>query len=76
MLLLCGAAFNARAAEPTAEATEISVEWAGEQALTPRAPLQLAGRPPAARHSWASGSADRRIESPDLDVAERPPERR
>lgn len=75
MLLLCGAAINVRAGEPTAETTETSVESVGEQALTPRAPMQLSGPPPAAPHSWANGSADRRIESPDLDVPERPPER-
>ena len=75
MLVLGGAALNARVTEPTAEATESSVESMSEQMLTVGAASALLAPPPATPYSWAHGSGERWVESPDLDVPDRPPER-
>ncbi len=75
VFVLSGAALNAWASEPTAEATESALESFGEQALTVGVPSLVLGPPAAAPHRWVHGLADRRIASPALDVPLRPPER-
>jgi len=75
MLVLCGAALNARVTEPRAEAAESSVESMSEQMLTVGAASPLLVPPPATPYRWAHGSGERRVESPDLDVPDQPPER-